>query len=326
MLASQPGTPDVSVIIPAYNAASTIAETLASVFVQSRRNFEVIVVDDGSRDRVALDKVLASWRDRLHLVRQANQGAGAARNAALAVARGRFVAFLDADDMWLPDFLDRQLAVLGARPDLDMIWSDGWIVGETPLAGRTYLAATATREAPAFLSLVRQTCSVLTSAVVVRRSMVEAVRGFDDTIRRGQDFDLWLRLAHDGAVMAVHTEPLVYRRVHGANLSGDEVTQLRRAIAVLDGLYAKLPLRLDEHRAVDARLAALVSQLDLELGKAALRDGALAEARDHLSRCGARHWKARLAGVGLRIAPGLLRHVYLRSSGQPAARGTSLPT
>lgn len=318
--------PDVSIVIPVYNASRTIGETLASVFAQKRCTFEVLVVDDGSRDGADLDAALRPWRTRIDLFAQPNQGAGAARNLALTYARGTFVAFLDADDTWHPSFLERQLALLQSRPEIDMVWSDGWIAGNTPLAGRTYLESTGTTEAPTFNSLARQTCTVLTSSVVAKRRLVDAVGRFDASIRRGQDFDLWLRLAHHGTVMAVHTEPLVWRRVHGGNLSGDDVAELERAIGVLDGIAAKLDLRPHQRLAVDTRIGELRSRVEIELAKRALRDGAIARAREHLSLSGTTTWKTRMAALGLRVAPHLLRRAYVRSSARSGGRASGLPT
>jgi len=101
--------PEVSVVIPAYNAGRTITAALASVFAQTYRDFEVIVVDDGSTDDTP--RRLADWADyRVVVVRQPNSGPAHARNEAIARARGRLVAFLDADDIWLPRKLERQVA------------------------------------------------------------------------------------------------------------------------------------------------------------------------------------------------------------------------
>src|ERR1041385_762350 len=99
------GKPVVSVIIPAYKVAPFIRETLDSVFAQTFTDFEVIVINDGSPDTVDLENAIENYRHAITYLKQANQGAGAARNAGLRVARGHFVAFLDGDDLWLPNFL-----------------------------------------------------------------------------------------------------------------------------------------------------------------------------------------------------------------------------
>src|SRR5215216_152427 len=101
---------DVSIIIPAFNAAEFIGETLASVAAQTFKNHEVIVVNDGSPDTEDLERELKRYPARLQYIKQENRGAAAARNTGLRAASGEFVAFLDADDTWLPNFLEKQVA------------------------------------------------------------------------------------------------------------------------------------------------------------------------------------------------------------------------
>src|SRR5919199_5113885 len=119
--------PVISVVIPVYNASRSIGDTLTTVFAQTRTDFEVLLVDDGSSDAAALDRAIAPWRHRIRFFRQPNAGAGAARNLAIANAAGRFVAFIDADDGWTPEFLERQVGLLESHADRDMVWSNGWI-------------------------------------------------------------------------------------------------------------------------------------------------------------------------------------------------------
>src|SRR5215212_5269413 len=105
-------TPSVSVVIPAYNVAPYIPETLNSVFAQTFTEFEVIVVDDGSPDGEELERALKPYLDRVRYVRQENRGAGAARNRGVREARGEFIAFLDSDDLWMPEYLEKQVRFL----------------------------------------------------------------------------------------------------------------------------------------------------------------------------------------------------------------------
>jgi GT2 family glycosyltransferase len=311
----------VSIVIPVYNASRSIGDTLTTVFAQTRSDYEVLLVDDGSSDVDALEEAIAPWRHRIRLFRQQNAGAGAARNLGIANATGRFVAFIDADDGWTPEFLERQVGLLESGLDYDMVWSNGWIRGSTPLAGRTYFDSTGCTAAPTFESLLTQTCTVLTSSVVIRREPLEAVGGFDRRLRRGQDFDLWLRLAHRGIGMAAGPEPLVWRRVHDQNLSGDAVTEIRRAITVLEGIPRKLALDSRELGLVQQRLTHLTAYLELELGKRALRAGDLPAAREHFARIRAlRTWKVRAVLMAMRISPGLLRRAYLHAQPLQLAR------
>jgi len=201
---------DVSVIIPAYRAAATIRRALASVAGQTVKPLEVIVVDDGSDDAtVEATEACASLMGgiALKVFSQPNRGAGAARNRALGEARGTYVAFLDADDEWLAAKLERSMAHLVGTENV-LVAHDGWIVSD----GEETLNACARRfheSADPFVQLYRKgyidTCSV-----VARRDAVEAVGGFDETLRNAQDFDLWLALlAKPGTPFVVFDEPLV---------------------------------------------------------------------------------------------------------------------
>src|SRR5688572_129688 len=127
--------PLVSVVIPAYNSAAFIAETLDSVFAQSFADYEVLLVNDGSPDTPALEAALAPYRDRITYLVQANTGPSGARNLAIRRARGEFIALLDSDDVWLPEYLAEQVRRLRDDPSIALIYSDGIITGG-PLDGR----------------------------------------------------------------------------------------------------------------------------------------------------------------------------------------------
>ena len=103
--------PIVSIVMPVYNAASYIGETLDSVFQQTFTDYEVIVINDGSPDTVKLEQALEPYIGRIRYIKQENLGAGAARNEGLRAAQGEFIAFLDADDLWLPNYLEEQLSL-----------------------------------------------------------------------------------------------------------------------------------------------------------------------------------------------------------------------
>src|SRR5579864_51434 len=116
--------PAVSVIIPAYNAAAYIAETLDSVFAQTFREFEVIVINDGSPDTNQLEKVLERYLDRIVYLKQENRGPSAARNAGIQRSRAEFLALLDSDDVWNREYLATQMSFFQRDPKLDLIYSD----------------------------------------------------------------------------------------------------------------------------------------------------------------------------------------------------------
>jgi hypothetical protein len=155
---------------------------------------------------------------------------------------------------------------------------------------------------------------VLTSAVVARRVAIQAVHGFDARIRRGQDWDMWLRMAHSGVRMIANSAPLVWRTVRRTNLSGDGLAELRRAMDVLECIPRKIRLSTAELGVVHQRLVQLQMQIDLELGKRALASGDLVTARTHFQRTSSLGgWKVRCVSMGIRMAPRLLRLAYLRA-------------
>jgi len=223
------------------------------------------------------------------------------------------VAFLDADDRWEPQFLERQLEFLERRPDVDLIWADATIVGNTPAAGRTFMSMCPSKGLVTLESLLAQTCNVLTSTVVVRRSLVVEAGSFDVALRRGQDFDLWLRLISRGATAAYQQEPLAIRRLHGNNLSGTRLTELERARHVFGKALHALPLTPRERQVLKLVVKELDGEIARENGKARLASGDFAAAIHFLDEAARAlpGWKIKIARLGVRYLPSLVRRLYL---------------
>src|SRR5262249_5967515 len=152
------------------------------------------------------------YRSRIRYLEQANAGAGAARNAAIRVAQGRYVAFLDADDRWEPDFLLRQISHLDAHPETTAAYCDAWLIGGTPRAGQRYMQAASSTGDVTLVSLIEQRCHIMLSTVVARTEAIVSAGLFNQALRRGQDFDLWLRLVLAGARIDYQTDVLAERR------------------------------------------------------------------------------------------------------------------
>lgn len=302
----------VAVVIPVYRAAF-LDEALESVFRQTHPPDEVVIVDDGSPDTRVLGAAMAPHSDRLTVVRQANRGAAAARNAGISAATADLVAFLDADDRWLPGFLEDQLRFLDASGGADLVYADATVIGDTPAAGRTFMTMCPSRGPVTLESLLAQQCTVLTSTALVKRWLVLEAGGFDVALRRGQDFDLWLRLVSRGARIDYQRRVLALRRLHGDNLSGTRLNELERALHVFGKAMRTLPLTARERGVAERRVRELQGELARERGKARLASGEFGEALraiDEALRV-LPSWKLKAARLGVRIAPHLVRRLYL---------------
>ncbi|NMF87370.1 glycosyltransferase [Aromatoleum petrolei] len=198
--------PTVSVIIPTWNAAWCIRRAIDSVFAQAYRDFELIVVDDGSTDDTAV--VLGTYGGQLKVVTKSNGGMSSARNAGIREARGHYLAFLDADDRWLPYKLARQVAMLDRHPDLAFCAA---VATFEDLQGRTLGEWRGARGQPADVAEVFENHAAVAggaSAVLARRDLVARLGGFDETLAGAEDTDLWIRLAAHGGFVCID-EPLV---------------------------------------------------------------------------------------------------------------------
>ena len=304
--------PLISVIIPAYNAAEFIGETLDSVFAQTFTRYEVIVINDGSPDTEALERVLERYPSNLHYIKQENQGAAAARNTGISAANAEFIAFLDADDTWLPEFLEKQMDFLELS-NADFVFCDALLVGDTPLAGRTFMQLQPSRGAVTPENLLSIKVTVLTSTVLSRKAPILEVGMFDKTIKRGHDFDLWLRLAKLRIRFAYHNEVLAHHRIIESGLSGGTVSQLQRTLAVLETIKAK-GLTASEEAALQFNMNRTLRELALENGKEKLIDRDFHGARQSFNEAQRfRHsWKIAFVCLALRISPESLRRIYHR--------------
>jgi glycosyltransferase involved in cell wall biosynthesis len=238
--------PRVSVVMPAYNSARTIGQAIDSVLGQSMGELELIVVDDGSSD--ATGEVVASVADkRVRLVRQENGGTSAARNTGIAHATGEWVAFLDADDLWLPAKLERQLELMAATPGCLASQGGAYLVDDD--LNRLALRRCFPVENTLLTFLRFENLPNAGSSWIVRRDLLDRIGGFDTTLPRIEDWDFSLRLARSASPLCID-EPLALYRYHANNRSHDIDAHVEAGMLILGRLFADptLPQTIRAHR------------------------------------------------------------------------------
>lgn len=226
------GAPTFTIAMPAHQASATVGAAIRSVLAQTRGDFELVVVDDGSTDGTA--ETVERFRDdqRIRLMRQENRGPAHARNTAIAAGRGRYVSMLDSDDLWLPTYLESMERALRASPRAGLAYTDAWVLDDV---SRRIQRVTAMHyqdppdpppaDAEGFLSALLERNFVFTSATVPR-AVLEDVGSFNVELEASEDYELWLRIVARG-YPAVRVPGLraVYRRKPGS-LSTDQERML----------------------------------------------------------------------------------------------------
>lgn len=222
--------PTVSIIIPVFNGGRYIAEALQSIWGQSYESVDVICIDDGSTDDTLA--ILEQMSDpRLRVIRQAHQGVAAARNAGIRAAKGNFIAFLDADDWWVPNRIHRQLAVFAAEPALQtVVGLMEWVFTED-----------ARTDGVVFREMASQSVTTSLGVGLFRRTAFEQVGLFDTSLWAGEDVDWYQRHKELKLPMRMIDDTVLYYRRHGSNMTNDA-----RRVAV--ALMRVLKLSLDRRR------------------------------------------------------------------------------
>jgi hypothetical protein len=295
--------PAFSVVIPAYQAAETIAGAVGSALDQSLPPHETIVVDDGSTDDLAA--ALQPFEGRIELVRKRNGGVASARNAGIEIATGDFVAILDADDRFHPGRLEALAGLAVSRPDLDILTTDTRFVSGGEVRG-TFLERNpfATED---------QRGAIFESSFVgwpaVRLSRLRAIGGFDENLAVGEDWDCWLRLILSGSRAGLVDRPLYDYVVHEGSLTSDRRANLWARVALLEKAAASPALRAEDAPALKQALRRHRSRAVTAEARA-VADGATPSspvARLALTR--GIEPKARVAALLAAAAPPLARRV-----------------
>lgn len=213
----------VSVIVPAYNCAGYVAETLQSVLAQDHAAKEVIVVNDGSKDNTL--EILRGFGDRIRIIDQKNAGPPAARNAGLAAARGKYIAFVDADDIWVQGKLLAQAEHLDAHSEVAAVFTkwhvwpaeaDGSFVQPADICAQHVDGEIDAARSGWLYARLLFDCEILTSSVMVRAAVVQKIGGFDLGLFNGDDYDFWLRLSREGPITKLAKVGVLYRTLPGS--------------------------------------------------------------------------------------------------------------
>lgn len=337
---AEAGKPAVSVIIPAYNAAPFIGQTLESVFAQTLKDFEVILINDGSPDTEELERVLQPYMDRIIYLTQENLGPSAARNRGIRRARGEYVAFLDSDDAWFPEYLAEQVMLLKASPSLDMIYSDNVHVSESFQVLHRFMETCPSKGPVTFENLLLGNCHVPTGTTVARCQAVVDAGLFDENFRRAEDYDLWLRMAHGGAKIAYHPKVLGRGLRRSEGLSASSLLMLEALVQVLAKLDGVLPLSPRARALLQSQMSRTNALIELERGKQHLASGKYKEASAALRKANESLPTIKIRAVlfGLKLMPSLtgwtvrtwshwsLRWRTLRGSARSAVQESERPT
>jgi len=313
--------PLVSVIIPAYQAAEHIREALDSVFSQTYPNFEVVLVNDGSPDTEALEQAIRSYGERLTYIRQENRGPSGARNTAIRTARGKYIACLDSDDIYLPDHLARLVPLLEEQA-LDLVYCDSYFVRDgvhdgRSSVGRAFVGLAFERQPQSppvtFEKLLTEECAVTTSAVVASRQAMIDAGLFDERYRRSEDFDLWVRMSFRGAKMDLLRQVGIEHRLLPGGLAADSYLLKQAQIEIYKKVLATLPVSAEQKRLIQELIARVEGLCQIDLVKRYLREGRYPEARLAAGQAAAllQDRKSRRVALAVQIAPWAARR-FLR--------------
>ena len=303
----------VSVIIPAYNAAPFIKESLDSVFAQTYPHYDVIVVNDGSPDTPELEQVLLPYIHRVIYLKQENRGPSSARNTGLRAATGNLVACLDADDIWKPDYLEEQTRFLNEHPEYDLIYCNARFFGDSVYDGKEYMSVCPSEGEATAAAIISRRCHVFTSSVTARRTKLASV-GFDESIRVSEDFDCWVRFIAAGHRIGYHRKILVLYRKHDANasLTANPSRMAEYKIQVLTKSLALWPRDSEEVRLLLQAKDQKIAELETLRGKLALRNQNIPAAAAHLQAANNYYKSAKIsmAVVMLKWTPWLVGSAF----------------
>ena len=298
--------PAVSVVMPAYNAERYLAAAVESVLRQSFGDLELLIVDDGSSDRtVEIARGFAERDARVRVLEQPNAGPGPARNAALRAARGRLIAFLDSDDEWDETFLSEHVAILDARADVDVL------IGNARNRGGGHHGEPARpvddSGEPITLATILGDERALFIMTVFRRTVTDAIGGFDEALFTNEEYEMWIRASLAGFTFARHPRPLGWYTCRPGSLSSSDTRMLSGILRVFAKTRPALPAASPERAILDQQVARFEMELLAAEARDSLIGGDARKAAGHLAALHARRggWRLRVGAGVATFAPWL---------------------
>jgi teichuronic acid biosynthesis glycosyltransferase TuaG len=229
-------SPLVSVIMPAYNADRFIEESINSLISQTYTNWELIIINDGSIDNTqAIAGKFAAADERIIVIKQSNKKAAAARNTGIAHAKGEWIAFLDADDLWVDNKLEKQLQLAFSNPNIGVVFTAGYSYYQADKLNLPYLIIEGLSSAADMYTLEYQGNYIPILSVIVKKTHVDTVGLQDESssVAGCEDWDYWIRLALAGVTFYGMPDKLFYYRRHNTNVSNNQVLMLYAEANVL---------------------------------------------------------------------------------------------
>lgn len=326
---TQETTPEVSVVICAYNAAPFIIDTLTSVFAQTSQDYEIIVVNDGSTDET--EQILTPYFGRIFYVKQENAGPGAARNTAIRCALGRYIALLDSDDQWLPTYLETMLTRMKAEPAIDVLYPNAELFGAPQWEGKLFQDVCPSSAPVTLEKFLSRECNVFISAVF-KRDILDIVGMFDESLRGSEDFDLWLRMLQQGYRFDFLREPLARYRKRADSLSSGSARYFQHVLHALCKALAAPSTTPEQSRMILTTISGLEAEIGLVLSKQKILAhdflGAIKNIADVMANRPS--WKMKLIAACLILYPELIAWVVTKReangsiSAEPAFQSSQL--
>jgi len=239
----------VSVVIPTYNRLPQVKDAIESVLNQIYRDFELWVVDDGSTDGTG--EALRAFGDKVKYISQDNRGVSTARNVGLRISGGKYLAFLDSDDLWEPEKLDIQVTFMEENPQFPLCYTDEvWI--------RRGIRVNPKKKHAKYSGWIFEKCLPLCiispSSALIKRSLFDEIGGFDETLPVCEDYDFWLRVACRYPVLFIDKKLVVKRGGHADQLSNRSWGNDRYRVMALEKLLCSQDLKAEERSMASGEL------------------------------------------------------------------------